>query len=311
MAPDVDTRMQLLSTMVRIRHFEIAIQEDFRAGGVPGFVHLSLGQEATAAGCIHALRPDDFVWSTHRGHGHAIAKGISLRALAHEIYGRPDGINRGRSGSMHVSDPDRNHLGSNGIVGANLPMAVGAGWAIKVRGWSRVSVVFFGDGAVQQGAFHEALNLAAVLAVPVIFFCENNGYAELSPQSEQTLVTSVVDRASCYGIKAYAVDGNDCDAVYETSLVAVDESRRRSQPALIEASVSRWAGHYEGDPQHYRPAAELSDLRNNDPIELLRSRLMADGVNEVDMDALGRKAKEEVTQAILSARPTQVLGARS
>src|SRR6201996_497991 len=218
-SPPVPER-DLFTTMALIRAFETNVAELYRDGEIPGFVHTSLGQEAVAAGVGTALEPDDYLATTHRGHGHCLAKGVDVDGMMAELFARAEGLCRGKGGSMHVADPSRGVLGANAIVGASLPLAVGAGLSSKRLGQGRVAVAFFGEGAVNQGAFHEAVNLAAIWDLPVLLVCENNIYAEFSDSRTLTRVPSVVDRCAAYGIDAQTVDGNDVVAVHDLAAEA-------------------------------------------------------------------------------------------
>ena len=244
--------------MLRIRGFEQRVAALYRDGEVPGFVHLSIGQEAAAVGACWPLRPQDVITSTHRGHGHCLAKGMDPLGMFAELMAKDQGTNRGCGGSMHIADPKLGIFGANGIVAAGLPIAVGAGAAAQLRRNGGVAVAFFGDGAPAQGAFHEALNLAAVWHLPVVFFCENNGYAEFSPTATQN-AASLKRRAAGYGIDYAAVDGNDVVATAATMGSAVLAARSGDGPMVVEATTYRWHGHYEGDPQRYRSASEIQE----------------------------------------------------
>src|SRR5213078_1550736 len=241
--------------MLLIRGFEERVAALYRDGEVPGFVHLSTGQEASAVGACWPLRPADVITSTHRGHGHCLAKGLDPLGMFAELMGKDQGTNRGRGGSMHIADPHLGIFGANGIVAASLPIAVGAATAAQLRADGNVAMAFFGDGALAQGALHEALNLAAVWRLPVIFFCENNGYAEFSPASTQH-AASLEQRAAGYGTTCLAVDGNDVAATAAAMTSVLAATRAGEGPVVIEAATYRWHGHYEGDPERYRTADE-------------------------------------------------------
>src|SRR5436305_9748434 len=239
--------LELHRRMLVIRGFEQRVSALYRDGEVPGFVHLSIGQEASAVGACWPLRMTDVITSTHRGHGHCIAKGLDPRGMFAELMAKEDGTNRGRGGSMHIADPSIGIFGANGIVAAGVPIAVGAAAAADLRADGGVAVAFFGDGAVAQGAFHEAVNLAAVWKLPVIFFCENNGYAEFSPAATQH-AAPLQKRAAGYGIDHVAVDGNDVVATAAVMAERIAAVRAGHGPVLVEATTYRWHGHYEGDP---------------------------------------------------------------
>ena len=288
--------------MLLIRGFEQRVAALYRDGEVPGFVHLSIGQEATAVGACWPLRPADVITSTHRGHGHCLAKGLDPLGMFAELMGKDQGTNRGRGGSMHIADPKLGIFGANGIVAAGLPIAVGAATAAQLRADGSVAVAFFGDGAAAQGAFHEALNLAAVWQLPVVFFCENNGYAEFSPASTQH-AASLEQRAAGYGIRYVAVDGNDVVAT------AVGRWRRRSLaaragggPAVVEAATYRWHGHYEGDPERYRSAEEVQEWEARDPLLAHEARLREAGVGDDEIKALESSVADELDGAVEAAR---------
>jgi 2-oxoisovalerate dehydrogenase E1 component len=287
--------------MALIRGFEERVAALYRDGEVPGFVHLSIGQEASAVGACWPLRADDVITSTHRGHGHCLAKGLDPAGMFAELMGRDGGTNRGRGGSMHIADPKLGIFGANGIVAAGLPIAVGAAVAAQLRGQARVAVAFFGDGAAAQGAFHEALNLAAVWQLPVVFLCENNGYSEFSPTAEQH-AAPLAERAGGYGIGYSSVDGNDVVATAAAMARAAGSARAGRGPAVLEAHTYRWHGHYEGDPQRYRSADEVADWQRRDPLLLHRRRLVDAGVSTDDIDRLEGAVAAELDGALAAAR---------
>ncbi len=293
--------MEMHRRMLLIRGFEERVAALYRDGEVPGFVHLSTGQEAAAVGACWPLRPADVITSTHRGHGHCLAKGMDPLGMFAELMGKDQGTNRGCGGSMHIADPKLGIFGANGIVAAGLPIAVGAGAAAQLRQNGGVAVGFFGDGAPAQGAFHEALNLAAVWGLPVIFFCENNGYAEFSPTSTQN-AASLERRAAGYGIHYVAVDGND---VVETAAAvgsAVHAARSGGGPVVVEAATYRWHGHYEGDPQRYRSAEELREWEARDPLLVHEHRLRDAGVGDDDIKELESSVADQLDGAVAAAR---------
>jgi 2-oxoisovalerate dehydrogenase E1 component len=287
--------------MLRIRGFEQRVAALYRDGEIPGFVHLSIGQEAAAVGACWPLGPADVITSTHRGHGHCLAKGMDPTAMFAELLARDGGSNRGRGGSMHVADPTRGVFGANGIVAGGLPIAAGAAAAAQLRGDGTVTVAFFGDGAPAQGAFHEAVNLAAVWKLPVVFFCENNGYAEFSPTSTQHAAT-LEQRAGGYGIGYVGVDGNDVVA----SALAVGEVvraiREGAGPVLVEATTYRWHGHYEGDPERYRTAEEVRAFQELDPLVRHERRLREAGVGDDVLKELECAVARELDDAVDAAR---------
>ena len=287
--------------MLLIRGFELWVADLYRDGDVPGFVHLSIGQEGTAVGACWPLRSSDVITSTHRGHGHCLAKGLDPTGMFAELMGKEQGTNRGRGGSMHIADPTLGIFGANGIVAAGLPIAVGAATAAQLKSDGSVAVGFFGDGAPAQGAFHEALNLAAVWQLPVIFFCENNGYAEFSPASSQH-GAALERRAAGYGIPYVAVDGNDVAATAAAMEDVVLAARAGRGPAVVEAATYRWHGHYEGDPQRYRTPDEVQAWEARDPLLVHGSRLRQVGVGDVEIKAIEASITEELDEAVQVAR---------
>ena len=264
-----DRLVSLYATMLRVRLFEERVRELYAGGRLPGFIHLSIGQEAVAAGAAAALRPDDYVFSTHRGHGHLIAKGGSLRGLMAELYGKRDGVCHGKGGSMHIADVSVGYLGAKGVLAAGCVLAPGVGLAIKHRRSGQVALTFFGDGAANRGPFHEGVNLAALWGLPVVFVCENNRWASSTAHGLSTAGGSIAARAAGYGIPGVAVDGNDALAVYDAVWLAAEAARRDNGPSLIEAHTIRWVGHFEGDPQAYRHKSEVEEGRRQDPIARL------------------------------------------
>ena len=301
--PDFSTvdLVEMQRRMVLIRGFEERVAALYRDGDVPGFVHLSTGQEATAVGACWPLGAADVITSTHRGHGHCLAKGLEPAGMFAELMGRDQGTNRGRGGSMHIADPELGIFGANGIVAAGVPIAVGAATAAQLRNDGSVTVAFFGDGAVAQGAFHEALNLAAVWELPVVFFCENNGYAEFSPAATQH-GASLELRAAGYGIPYAAVDGNDVVATASVMAQVVDRVRAGEGPFLVEAATYRWHGHYEGDPERYRSPDELEEWRARDPLLVHEAVLRAAGVGDDELKALEASSTAALDVAVEAAR---------
>ncbi len=293
--------LEMHRRMLLIRGFEQRVAALYRDGEVPGFVHLSTGQEATAVGACWPLQSADVITSTHRGHGHCLAKGLAPIGMFAELMGKELGTNRGRGGSMHIADPGIGILGANGIVAAGLPIAVGAATAAQLRADGSVAVAFFGDGAVAQGAFHEAMNLASVWQLPVIFFCENNGYAEFSAASDQH-GAPLEQRAAGYGVDYLAVDGNDVVATAAAMHDAVLAARAGRGPAIVEAATYRWHGHYEGDPQRYRSADEIRAWEARDPLLVHVRRLRAAGVGDDEIDALESVVARELDEAVAAAR---------
>jgi TPP-dependent pyruvate/acetoin dehydrogenase alpha subunit len=259
--------------MLRVRLFEERVRELFAGGRIPGFLHTSVGQEAAAVGVTSALRSDDYVLSTHRGHGHLVAKGGSLRGLMAELYGKANGICHGKGGTMHIADASVGYLGANGVLAAGCVLAPGVGLSIRHRKSGQVVVTFFGDGAANRGPFHEGVNMAALWKLPVIFVCENNRWASTTAQASSTAGGSIAARAAGYGIPGEAVDGNDVLAVHAAVARAAERARSGGGPSLIEAHTIRWVGHFEGDPQAYRAKDEAAEGRRTDPIARLERRL--------------------------------------
>jgi TPP-dependent pyruvate/acetoin dehydrogenase alpha subunit len=296
------------SVMATIRAFETRVAELYRDGEIPGFVHTSIGQEAVAAGVCAALRRDDYLTTTHRGHGHVLAKGADLDGMMAELFGRASGLGGGKGGSMHVADPSVGILGANAIVGAGIPLAVGAALSSRLLRQGRVAVAFFGEGAVNQGMFHEAVNLAAIWDLPALFVCENNRYAEFTDSATTSRVGSVADRAiGGYAIPAVQVDGNDVAAVHEAALSAVARCRSGEGPVLIEALTYRWHGHYEGDAQPYKPQDEADAWHARDPLVLAEERLEAEGLATAEQcTAVRDEAVERVEAAVDFARSAPV-----
>jgi 2-oxoisovalerate dehydrogenase E1 component len=293
--------LELHQRMLLIRGFEQRVAALYRDGEVPGFVHLSIGQEAAAVGACRPLRTDDVITSTHRGHGHCLAKGLDPRGMFAELMAREDGTNRGRAGSMHIADPSLGIFGANGIVGAGLPIAVGAAAAARLRGDDTIAVAFFGDGAVAAGAFHEAVNLAAVWHLPVVFFCENNGYAEFSAASSQH-AAPLEARAAGYGVGYVAVDGNDAVATAIAMHDVVAGARAGRGPTVVEATTYRWHGHYEGDPERYRSGEEVAEWKSRDPIVVHARRLREAGVDDDAIDAVESSVDADLDAAVDAAR---------
>jgi TPP-dependent pyruvate/acetoin dehydrogenase alpha subunit len=293
----------LFATMALIRAFETRVAELYRDGEIPGFVHTSLGQEAVAAGVGAALREDDYLATTHRGHGHVLAKGADVDGMMAELFAKAAGLCRGKGGSMHVADPARGILGANAIVGASMPLAVGAALSSKLQRQGRVAVAYFGEGAVNQGTFHESLNLAAIWDLPVLFVCENNVYAEFTDSRTMTRVPRVADRVAAYGVDAVVVDGNDVEAVHAAALDAAERCRSGRGPLVVEAETYRWHGHYEGDAQPYKPEDESASWRDRDPLRragrLLAQRGEAD---EEELLRIQADARARVDQAVERAR---------
>jgi 2-oxoisovalerate dehydrogenase E1 component len=296
-----DSLLEAYRRMTLIRVFEERVSELYRNSEVPGFVHLSIGQEAAAVGACWPLAVTDVITSNHRGHGHCLAKGLPPEPMMAELLARVTGTNRGLGGSMHIADPDLGIFGANGIVAAGVPIAGGAALAAKLRGQGGVVVSFFGDGAVAQGAFHEAANLAALWRLPIVFFCENNGYAEFSPIADQHPVPMSA-RAAGYGLDYVPVDGNDVEAVAAVMTDAVRRIRAGGGPVFVEAVTYRWHGHYEGDPEKYRQADELAEWQQRDPLVITRARLLGRGVGQDALDEVEAQVRARIDAAVDAAR---------
>ncbi len=305
---DIDPRMmiEMYRTMLRIRRFEEKVVDLYARQMVMGVVHLYIGEEAVAAGVCAHLRKDDYITSTHRGHGHCIAKGGELRFMMAELFGKTTGYCQGKGGSMHIANAEIGILGANGIVGAGMPIAGGAGLSIKMRGTDQVVACFFGDGACNQGAFHESLNLAALWKLPVVYVCENNQYAISVAQHRSSSIEDYYLRKAAYGIEGCKVDGNDVLAVSEATREAVERARRGEGPTLIECKTYRWRGHYEGEADRtyaYRPKEEAEDWIRKCPIEHFRKVLREKGiVRELEFDALEEEVRKELEEAIQFAK---------
>jgi TPP-dependent pyruvate/acetoin dehydrogenase alpha subunit len=291
--------IEMYKTMVRIRTFEERVRKEFAAGNIPGFVHLSSGQEATATGACAALRSDDLILSNHRGHGHVIAKGCKTNLMMAELFGKKPGYCKGKGGSMHIADPDIGVLGANGIVGGGITTAGGAALAAKMRGIDQVTLCFFSDGACNRGSFHEGINWASIRKLPIVYCIENNQYAQTTPIRNTANVPHLADRASAYGIPGKTVDGNDIIAVYEAISEAVDRARKGEGPSIVECLTYRWHGHFEGDPDEHRPKKEREEWEKKDPIPRLRKRLIEMKVfTEEDANKIDQEMSEEINEAM-------------
>lgn len=294
-----DEQLNLLRTMVRIRAFETRVEELFLNRKIPGFVHLYIGEEAVASGVMASLRKSDWITSTHRGHGHTLAKGASTDRMMAELYGKKTGYCKGKGGSMHIADFSVGMLGANGVVGGGYNIAVGAGISATMRKTDEVAVCFFGDGASNRGTFHEALNLASVWKLPVLFVNENNQYASTTPTAFATSVTRIADRAKGYGMEGYTVDGNNVVEVYNAAAELIDAARKGKGPALLECMTYRIKGHYVGDPELYRTKEEVRKrFTENDPItryaDFLKSQKTA---SDADVEAIKAEAAAEIAAA--------------
>jgi acetoin:2,6-dichlorophenolindophenol oxidoreductase subunit alpha len=300
---DEQVRLGMYRMMQEARLFEKRAQDLFLEGLIKGTSHLATGQEAVAAGFAAALRPDDLVYCTYRGHVHTLLRGAPMGALMAELMGRANGICGGKGGSMHLTDVAHGAMGSYAIVGAHMPIAAGAAWAAQERETGQVVVCFFGDGTTNIGAFHEALNLAVVWRLPVVYVCENNLYMEYTAIGDVTAVANpAADRASAYGLEPVVVDGNDVDAVYETATRLVERAREGGGPSLVEAKTYRQGGHSRADPAKYRPADEVEAWLARDPIPAHRDRLLTSGVEADAIDRIEREALELVDRATEEAK---------
>jgi len=295
--------MEMYRQMVLIRVAEETLLRLFEGAEMPGFIHSYIGEEATGVGVCHALETSDVITSTHRGHGHVIAKGCDLNGFFAELYGRAAGTCKGKGGSMHVADLDIGIFGANGIVGGGVPIAAGAALASSIRGDGRVSVAFLGDGATDIGPFHETMNLAAVWNLPVVFAVENNGFADFIRVSDHQKIERIAMRAAAYGMPGVTVDGNDVVAVHEAAREAVARARRGEGPTLLECVTYRWRGHFEGDPQPYRTQDEVEEWKKKDPLGAAERRIVELGLGgDSDFAKIRREVTERVNAAVEFAR---------
>ncbi len=296
--------LDLLARMWRIRAFEEKASELYAKGHIGGLLHLGIGQEAVAVGAASALRGTDLVFGTHRAHAHALAKGADPVRLLAELAGRTTGYGSGKGGSMHIAVPEVGFVTATGVVGGNIPLAIGAAYAAVVTGEDRVALVFFGDGSGQTGSFHESLNIASLWKLPIVMVCENNGYAEFTPLSAHTKIERLATHAETYGIPTQAVDGNDVRAMRAAVAHAAEAARAGGGPQFIEALTYRLRGHYEGDPAKYRELSELADWRAKDPLAVLQGQLEADGVLTAGDGTVARleaEARAEIDAAAVAA----------
>jgi TPP-dependent pyruvate/acetoin dehydrogenase alpha subunit len=309
MAVSKETMIDLLGTMLKIRRFEEKLEELVMAAKISGFVHLYIGQEAVAAGVCANLRRSDIITSTHRGHGHLIAKGGDIKKMMAELFAKSSGYCKGKGGSMHIADLDLGILGANGIVGGGPPLAVGAGLAAWYRESDNVSVSFFGDGASNQGTVHEAMNLASIMNLPVVFAVENNGFGEFTRQKDHQRIESIADRAAGYDMPSISVDGNDVMAVHEASGEAIQRARKGHGPSLLEFRTYRHRGHYVGDPEVYRTKEEVAEWRSEskDPIPRFKKQLIDLGVVDTNrLEALEAAVRREIEEAVSYAEESPV-----
>jgi acetoin:2,6-dichlorophenolindophenol oxidoreductase subunit alpha len=295
-----ETLRDFFREMLLIRRFEEKVEERFRAGELPGFLHVAIGQEAVAVGVCRALEEGDVIASTHRAHGHTLAKGTHPNELMAELYGKLEGCSHGYGGSMHLYDVERGNMGANAVVGGGLPAVTGAALAFKLRDEPRVAVAFLGDGATNIGTVHESLNLAQLWRVPALFVVEDNGWAESTPASQQLPIEDLCKRAEAYGMRAVHVDGQDVEEVHRATIEALAHAREGHGPVFLHVRTYRLTGHYVGDPQVYRPKDELPRLRETeDPITKLRDRL---GLSDDEFEQMDREAHELVEASVEFAK---------
>ncbi|MFB3925153.1 MAG: thiamine pyrophosphate-dependent dehydrogenase E1 component subunit alpha [Syntrophales bacterium] len=299
--------LEMLYLMVKVRRVEERLTEEFAAGKIPGFIHVGIGQEGVAVGVCSCLKTEDYIFTTHRGHGQAIAKKIDLKRFMAEIYGRKDGFCKGKSGSMHIASKADGVIGSNGIVGGSLPISLGTAYAAKYRGEDRVTVCFFGDGASNQGTFHESLNIAALWNLPVIFCCENNGWAQFTAQKVYMKLENISKRAESYGMAGVTVDGNDVLKVRNEAEKAVARARKGEGPTLLECKTHRWLGHYVGDAQKYRLPEEIKEVRKYDPIVRFEKYLIESKyVGPEYLGTIENKVRSEIDEAVRFAESNPI-----
>ena len=307
-----DRLLDMYRTMQTIRQFESRVKEVFQEGKIPGFVHVSIGEEASATGVAAALTDTDYITSTHRGHGHLIAKGGDVKPMMAELFGKKTGYCKGKGGSMHIANFELGILGANGIVGAGLPIATGAGLAAKVRGSGEVAACFFGDGASNEGTFHESLNIASAWKLPVVYVCENNLYGEFTAGRDVTSVKDIADRARGHDMPGVVVNGNDVVEVYEATREAVDRARKGEGPTLLECKTYRWEGHVVGEEaflgkRSYRPADEIEAWKKRCPLTSFEQRFVPGSFSAEELEAVrtevGRRIDEAVQFAMDSPLP--------
>lgn len=301
----MDTELQktIHRSMLRIRRFEEQILEIYTSGLMHGLAHLYIGEEAIAVGVCTALRDNDYITSTHRGHGHCVAKGGKLDEMMAEVMGRVTGICRGKGGSMHIADMSVGILGANGIVGGGFGIATGAALSAKLRKTDQVAVCFFGDGASNQGIFFEVMNYAAIWDLPIVYVCENNQYGEYTATDAVTAGDTIADRAKPFGIPGTTIDGNDVEVVYEAANEAIQRARTGGGPTLIECLTYRHRGHHVGDPgDGYRPEEERQEWQEKDPIARYKAVLIESGIEETELDRIDLEVKDEVTDAVEAAQ---------
>src|SRR3954452_22166746 len=295
-----ETLREFLREMLLIRRFEEKVEERFRAGDLPGFLHVAIGQEAVAVGVCQAMDEGDVFASTHRAHGHTLARGTPPNAVMAELYGKMEGCSHGYGGSMHLYDVQHGNMGANAVIGGGLPHVTGAALAFKLREEPRVALAFFGDGATNIGTFHEALNMAQLWTVPAVFVLEDNGWAESTPESQHSPIRDLSERAKAFGMKALKADGQDVEAVFKTTRQALEHARSGKGPVFLHLDTVRFSGHYIGDPQVYRPKDQAKELRaTRDPIEILRERI---GLSDDELTELDAEVTEIVEASVEFAK---------
>ncbi len=296
----------LYSKMVKIRRVEETLAEIFSTGEIPGFIHACIGQEATPAAVCSHLDSSDYITTSHRGHGHALAKGVDLKAFMAELFGKRDGLCRGRSGSIHLADKANGLIGANGIVGGGIPLATGAAFATQYRGDGRVAVCFFGEAATDQGVFHESLNMASLWKLPIVYVCENNGWAQFTPQKKHMLVKNVSDKAAAYQMDGITVTNNVIE-IETAAGKALAKARKGGGPTLLEVKSSRWHGHYVGDPQKYRDPQEVITAQKDDCLKKFKAWIIkSKSLNQKELDGIGDKIEAEIAEAVEFARQSPV-----
>jgi TPP-dependent pyruvate/acetoin dehydrogenase alpha subunit len=298
---DKKLQLRMLDLMCRIRAFEEKAEELYTLGKIHGTMHLSIGMEASAVGSVCALKPDDMILSTHRGHGHCIAKGADLKVMMAEFMGKENGYCHGRGGSMHIADVKGGNLGANGVVSGGIPIAVGVGMGLKRENRQRIVMCFFGDGAANEGAFHESLNMAAIYRLPVVFICENNQYAMSLPFRKAFNVETISERAAGYGMPGETVDGNDVRAVHAAAGKAVELARSGNGPFLVETVTYRWSGHSKSDASRYRTREEIAAWKEKCPIIRFKARLLEDGIQKSEIEAIQAGADAAIREAVAFA----------
>ena len=306
---DNESLVALYVTMVRIRRAEEALAKAYADGDIPGFIHACIGQEATPAAVCGQLEPSDYITTTHRGHGHALAKGVDLKMFMAELFGRRDGFCRGRGGSIHLAEKRKGLLGANGIVGGGIPLATGAAFAAQYKDKGQIAVSFFGEAATDEGVFHESLNIASLWKLPIVYVCENNGWAQFTPQKVHMPVSDVARRADAYNIPGVTV-ANDVMEIYTAAGKAVNRARRGEGPSLLEVKCLRWYGHYVGDLQKYRDQVEVVSAQEDDCIKKLQARLIeSNALDQGGVEEIERKVEQEIREALEFVRQSPVADA--